>query len=129
MGIFFTRDILQYMIAWLSQYYGIDLLATVITFAGIWLLGNKYKLGFLFAFSGNILWLVIGLMIQSSGLLIANIGLALLNVRGYVKWRRAQEEAEDRYFSAIADQRIDDTKEWLSSEEFWAKVGGDGKGQ
>lgn len=39
----------------MSQYYGIDLLATAITFAGIYYLGNKKRYGFVMTFIGNIL--------------------------------------------------------------------------
>ena len=77
------------MLSWLSQYYGIDLLATAVTFLGIWLVGSKKKSGFLFSFIGNVLWLIVAWQAQSGGILIANIGIAVLNVRGYWMWRRA----------------------------------------
>ena len=32
------------------------------------------------------------------------------------------EDAEDKYLSAIGDQRLASTKKWLTSEEFWGKV-------
>jgi hypothetical protein len=82
------------MLSWLSQYDGIDLPATAVTFVGIWLLGNKHKAGFLCTILGNLLWLIIGLRIRSSGLLIANLGLAVLNMRGYRKWGRASRETD-----------------------------------
>lgn len=32
------------------------------------------------------------------------------------------DDEEDKYLSAIADERLANTKKWLTSEEFWAGV-------
>jgi len=32
------------------------------------------------------------------------------------------DDEEDKYLSAIADERLSNTKKWLTSEEFWANV-------
>jgi hypothetical protein len=70
------------------QYYGIDIIAALITFTGIYLLGDKNRYGFIVTLIGNIIWLFFGVMTSSIGILIANIGFALLNVRGYIKWKK-----------------------------------------
>jgi len=70
----------------LTQYYGVDLIATAITFLGIYQLGNKKRIGFIMTLIGNLMWLAFGVMTSSLGILIANLGLAMLNIRGYYKW-------------------------------------------
>lgn len=70
-----------------GAYYGIDLLATAFTLIGIYYLGEKRHEGFLLTLCGNILWLLFGLITQSIGILIANLCIALLNIRGYYKWK------------------------------------------
>lgn len=107
------------MFSWLTQYYGVDLLATAMTFLGIWLLGNKRRSGFILTSSGNVLWLVIGLMIQSSGLLIANLGLVLLNARGYWKWRQEMLGMEDEVWNRIAVKRDTGDATRVSHEHAW----------
>lgn len=68
------------------QYYGIDLVATGLTLVGIYQVGNKQKAGFVSALIGNSLWLAFGVMSASAGILIANLAIAALNLRGYRKW-------------------------------------------
>lgn len=74
------------MIDIISKYYGLDLLATFITFLGTYYLGNKKQYGFLVILFGNLMWLIFGLWTESLGIIIANIGLGILNIRGYKKW-------------------------------------------
>jgi hypothetical protein len=57
-----------------------------LTFTGLYLIGNKKKLGFIIASSGNLLWIVLGISIQAVGLIFANIVIIILYVRGYLKW-------------------------------------------
>ena len=49
----------------ISTYYGIDLLAMILTLVGIYLLGNKNKYGFVVHIFGNALWFALGIMTQS----------------------------------------------------------------
>lgn len=71
----------------LFQFYGIDLVATVATLVGIYQLGNKKKAGFVVATVGNLLWIGFGVMSHSIGILIVNIAIAVLNLRGYLLWK------------------------------------------
>lgn len=71
-----------------SKYYGLDLIATFITFLGTYYLGNQKRYGFLIILSGNVVWLAFGIWAQSLGIIIANIGLGALNIRGYQKWKK-----------------------------------------
>lgn len=70
-----------------SAYYGIDLLAMLMTFMGIYYLGNQNRFGFIAHILGNILWFTLGIMTQSIGLIVANIAFVLMSMRGYWKWR------------------------------------------
>lgn len=76
----------------MSQYFGIDWVAMVMTFTAIYLLGGKRRTGFLLMICGNILWMVIGLWAHSYAMLIANAGFVTMNVRGYWKWREARSD-------------------------------------
>lgn len=71
-----------------TQYYGLDLLAMCATFLGVYFLGNKNKYGFLLHFVGNLLWFGLGFLTQSLGLIIANVLFSLMNIRGFILWRR-----------------------------------------
>ncbi|HIH15655.1 MAG TPA: PnuC protein [Nanoarchaeota archaeon] len=71
-----------------TNYYGIDILAMLLTFLGIYTIGNKKRYGFLIALTGNILWTIIGILSQSAGLLFANSVLVILYIRAYVLWKK-----------------------------------------
>lgn len=77
----------------ITQYYGIDLLATALTFVGIYLIGNKVRNGFIIAGLGNAFWAIMGLITQSVGLVIANVVIIGLYGRGYLNWR--QQDSKD----------------------------------
>lgn len=79
------------MLDFISQYYGIDLIATALTFWGLHKLCNKQKAGFTLGFIGNLLWLTFGFFTASAGLIIANLGLAFLNLRGLAKWKSTHQ--------------------------------------
>ena len=68
------------------QYYGSDWIATISTFAWIYLIGNKKRSGFIFAIIGSISWLIFGWLNHSFPSVIANSVFILLNIRGFLKW-------------------------------------------
>jgi hypothetical protein len=63
-----------------------------LTFAAIYLLGNRSRVGFLIMMSGNLLWCVIGIWAQSYAVLIVNFGIFSMNVRGFIKWAKSQAD-------------------------------------
>ena len=75
-------------IDFLTKFYGIDILAMLITFTGIYLIGNKKRYGFVIALIGNIIWVALGVWVQSIGLLFANLVIIVLYLRNYIKWKR-----------------------------------------
>jgi len=71
----------------ITKFYGIDILAMILTFIGIYLIGNKQKYGFIIALFGNLIWVTLGIWVQSIGLIFANFVIVVLYTRNYIKWR------------------------------------------
>lgn len=72
----------------MSQYYGLDWVAMVLTFSAIYLLGSKRRAGFVIMGTGNLFWSAIGIWAGSYAMVIANLGFLAMNARGYWKWQR-----------------------------------------
>lgn len=71
------------------QFYGIDWLATVCGLTGVYLLGNKNKLGFLVLMTASLSWLTVGVLIGSSALIVGSSIFFILHLRGWLNWRRS----------------------------------------
>jgi len=66
-----------------------DFVASLITLIGIYVLGEKHKLGFLICAFGNILWIVYPLIARTSyGLLLSAIPALILNLVSFYKWKK-----------------------------------------
>jgi len=76
------------MIEHLIKFYGVDWLATGMTFLSLHYLGNKSKLGFIFGMIASLSWMVFGIIAGSIASPIANILFVYLNARGLVKWQK-----------------------------------------
>jgi hypothetical protein len=74
----------------MTQYFGIDWLAMSLTFAAIYMLGNKSRKGFVVMMLGNVCWTAIGAWAHSYAMIIANVGFFSMNVRAFVRWAPAQ---------------------------------------
>ena len=70
----------------MTHYLGLDWLAMCLTFAAIYLLGNKNRSGFIVMMCGNLYWASIGLWAHSIAMVLANLGFFAMNVRGFAKW-------------------------------------------
>ena len=68
------------------RYFGVDWVAMVLTFAAIFLLGNKSRAGFATMMCGNTCWVVAGVLTSSIAMVIANGVFFVMNARGWVKW-------------------------------------------
>ena len=90
----FAASLNQQPGAYLTQYLGIDWVAMCLTFAAIYLLGNKSRNGFLIMMVGNLCWSAIGIWAHSYAMVIANLGFFSMNVRGYMRW--APPEAKSK---------------------------------
>lgn len=72
----------------LSQYYGIDWLASVFALLMIYFLGNKNPVGFMFGMAANVSWIGFAVLTTSIPIAIANIIFFTLNFRGLLKWKK-----------------------------------------
>jgi len=79
---------LRHLNGWssMTQYFGLDWLAMSLTFAAIYLLGNKNRAGFVIMMIGNLCWSGIGLWAHSYAMIAANLGFFSMNVRAFLKW-------------------------------------------
>lgn len=68
------------------KYFGVDWLAMMLTFAAIYLLGNKSRGGFALMMCGNGCWVVIGVLSGSLAMALANIVFLTMNLRAWFKW-------------------------------------------
>jgi hypothetical protein len=74
-----------------TQYLGLDWVAMCLTFAAIYLLGNKSRVGFIVMMVGNLCWASIGVWAHSYAMVLANLGFFGMNVRGFLKWSAPKE--------------------------------------
>lgn len=68
------------------KYFAVDWVAMVLTFAAIYLLGNKARSGFLLMIAGNSCWIVIGILSGSVAMMLANGAFLLMNARAWYRW-------------------------------------------
>ena len=70
------------------QYYGIDWLATAAGLSGVYLLGNKSKLGFILFMIASTSWAIFGVMTGSIAMTIGSTIFFSMHLRGFLAWRR-----------------------------------------
>jgi len=74
---------------WLTKYYGTDWIDFIGTMLGVYLLGNKKKIGFVFNAVAACAGVIMAILMESPAILFLNIVLIILNVRGFVKWKNS----------------------------------------
>lgn len=74
----------------LTNYYGTDWVAAFSSVLMIYLVGNKNPAGFVFGLLANISWISFALLTGSIPIISANIVFLVLNVRGYLNWKKSQ---------------------------------------
>jgi hypothetical protein len=80
----------------LLAHYGIDWLAMALSLYGAYLLGNKKEIGFIIFAISNVIWILLGLFFMSSyGMAIGNLAFFLINLRGYVSWKKNDVELKN----------------------------------
>lgn len=73
----------------ITRYFLIDWLAMALSLLGVYLLGNKKKIGFIIFAVSNLIWAGLGFtMMQSLGVAIGNLVFFVINTRGYIRWIR-----------------------------------------
>jgi hypothetical protein len=74
------------------QYYGVDWLATVCGLTGVYLLGNKSKIGFVLFMMASTSWAIFGVMTSSIAMTIGSTIFFSMHLRGFLAWRRDERE-------------------------------------
>lgn len=64
-----------------------DWTAFAVTLLGVYLLSEYKRSGFIINGAGSVLWVIIGLHSGLEGLLVLNIVLFILYIKGYLKWK------------------------------------------
>jgi nicotinamide riboside transporter PnuC len=77
------------------QYYGIDWLATAAGLSGVYLLGNRNRIGFLVMMVASLSWMTVGFLINSIALMLGSLVFFSLHVRGFLAWRRDERNMSD----------------------------------
>ena len=73
------------------DYYFIDWLAMASSLLAVYLLGQKNRLGFACFMCSNTLWVAVGVLAGSAGILIGNVAFFGLNLRGFLRWKPGPE--------------------------------------
>ena len=74
------------------QFYGIDWLATICGLAGVYLLGNKSKVGFVLMMIASASWITFGFITGSIAVIIGSAIFLTLHLRGLLKWNKESKE-------------------------------------
>lgn len=70
----------------------LDWIAGIFELLGIYIVGNKNKIGFLFAIACNILWVIYVLINKTTyGLLPVVLSAFIINIRNYRKWSKDEK--------------------------------------
>ncbi len=72
-----------------DQYYYLDWLAMILSLIAVWLLGNQSRWGFASFVLANLIWLVVGSMAGSYGIVVGNVVFLIMNTRGFFRWKEA----------------------------------------
>ena len=99
------------------QYYGIDWIATLFTFSGIWQIGNKNRVGFVLMMCGCTNWIIIGYLADSMAMVTANIIFFLMNLHAVIKWSKSDAGINTEIVTPIADSLKKPCKLQRSSKE------------
>ncbi|WP_041064068.1 nicotinamide mononucleotide transporter [Thiolapillus brandeum] len=76
----------------LSEYYGIDWLAMILTFSAIYFIGNRNRIGLILMMVGNICWATVGFQAESTAMILANAAFLMMNIRAVYKWSSPDTE-------------------------------------
>ena len=75
------------MIDHFLKYWALDWIATCFTFGSMHYVGERNRIGFLLGIIGNVIWISFGILAGSWGVIVGNIVLFGLNLKGYLRWK------------------------------------------
>lgn len=70
------------------QFYGIDWLATCFGLTGVYLLGNKNKVGFIVFMAASLSWVMFGILTGSVPIVVGSSIFFIMHLRGFINWTR-----------------------------------------
>jgi hypothetical protein len=71
----------------LDRYLGFDLASAACGLAGLYLLGNRNRKGFILCIAASAFGIVFGALAQSLPLVLLHATLIVVNLRGYRRWQ------------------------------------------
>lgn len=77
------------------QFYGIDWLATICGLTGVYLLGNKSKVGFVMFMMASLSWSAFGVITGSIAMTIGSLIFFSMHLRGFLSWRRDEQNRSE----------------------------------
>lgn len=77
------------------QFYGIDWLATVLGLTGVYLLGNKNKIGFIVFMGASMSWVTFGVLTASIPVVIGSCIFFIMHLRGFISWLRHERDERE----------------------------------
>jgi hypothetical protein len=78
------------------QFYGVDWLATILGLTGVYLLGNKNKVGFIIFMGASLSWVTFGVMTGSFPVIIGSSIFFIMHLRGFVHWSREAKDLQEK---------------------------------
>jgi len=75
----------------LLNYYGLDWLAMILGFTGMWLLGKKRKISFIFTAVGMVSAFSVSILSSQYGFMVANSIMFFLAIRNYILWSKEEK--------------------------------------
>lgn len=69
-----------------------DWIAGAFELIGLWLIGNKRKVGFICNFIGCSVWVYVAIDSKLHGLLLVVVPAIIINLRNYYRWRNNEKK-------------------------------------
>jgi hypothetical protein len=66
-----------------------DIVASILELLGLWLIGNRTRLGFVCSLFGCAAWCYVAVTREVYGLLIIGVAAIIINARNWWRWRTA----------------------------------------
>jgi hypothetical protein len=63
-----------------------DIFAAVLELIGLWMIGSKNWIGFLFVIGSSLLWIRLGFKTKMYGLLLVCVPAIFINIRNILSW-------------------------------------------
>jgi hypothetical protein len=79
----------------LTQYYGLDWAAILLSFFSLNALKNKQVIGFVYGALGCMCALILSILIGSIPMIVANIIFVVMQCRGYLAWKKDSKPASE----------------------------------